>query len=116
MIWWRLICGISAPFDLLDLLALVPRADLSLQDEMQVAFHPTLTRVWCRKGRRGQRLVQAPLDNRHPCMALGWWTGAMAGSMVGLQKARTADVFCERVRAATARSRAARTGCHRDRR
>ena len=63
MIWWRLICGISAPFDLLDLLALVPRADLYLQDEMQVAFHPTLTRVWCRKGRRGQRLVQAPGDN-----------------------------------------------------
>jgi hypothetical protein len=34
------------PADLLDLLALLPRADLSLQDEMQVAFHPTLTRVW----------------------------------------------------------------------
>ena len=29
----------------------------------------------------------------------------MAGSMVGLQKARTADVFCEQVRAATARSK-----------
>jgi hypothetical protein len=34
------------PDDLLDLLALLPRADLYLQDEMQVAFHPTLTRVW----------------------------------------------------------------------
>jgi hypothetical protein len=34
------------PADLLDLLALLPRADLYLQDEMQVAFHPTLTRVW----------------------------------------------------------------------
>jgi hypothetical protein len=43
---------------------LLPRADLSLQDEVQFAFHPTLTRVWCLKGRRGQRLVEAPGDNR----------------------------------------------------
>jgi hypothetical protein len=71
------------PADLPALLALVPRADLYLQDEMQVAFHPTLTRVWSRKGRRGQRLVEAPGDNRHPSMALVWSTGAMAGSMAG---------------------------------
>jgi hypothetical protein len=69
------------PADLEALLSLLPRADLYLQDEMQVAFHPTLTRVWCRKGRRGQRLVEAPGDNRHPSMALAWSTGAMAGSM-----------------------------------
>jgi hypothetical protein len=25
---------------------------------------PTLTRLWCRKERRGQRLVEAPGDNR----------------------------------------------------
>jgi hypothetical protein len=37
-------------------------ADLSLQDEIQLAFHPTLPRVWCRKGRRGQRLVEAPYE------------------------------------------------------
>ena len=52
------------PVDLPALLTLLPDADLYLQDEMQVAFHPTLTRVWCRKGRRGQRLVEAPGDNR----------------------------------------------------
>jgi hypothetical protein len=52
------------PVDLPALLALLPQADLSLQDEMPVAFHPTLTRGWCRKGRRGQRLVEAPGDNR----------------------------------------------------
>jgi hypothetical protein len=52
------------PADLPALLMLLPCADLYLQDEMQVAFHPTLTRVWCRKGRRGQRLVEAPGDNR----------------------------------------------------
>jgi hypothetical protein len=45
------------------LLALLPHADLSLQDAMQIAFHLTLTRVWCRKGQRGQRLVEAPGDN-----------------------------------------------------
>ena len=43
------------PADLEDVLALLPQADLYLQDEMQVAFHPTLTRLWCRKGRRGHR-------------------------------------------------------------
>src|SRR5205823_350356 len=32
--------------------------------EVEVALHPTLTRVWSRKGRRGQRLVEAPGTNR----------------------------------------------------
>ena len=52
------------PADLPTLLALVPQADLYLQDEVQFAFHPTLTRLRSRKGRRGQRLVEAPGDNR----------------------------------------------------
>src|SRR5712671_2728464 len=51
------------PEDLPWLLRLLPRADVYLQDEVQVALHPTLTRVWCRKGRRGQRLVEAPANN-----------------------------------------------------
>ena len=38
--------------DLPWLLRLLPRADLYLQDEVEIALHPTLTRVWCRKGRR----------------------------------------------------------------
>ena len=42
----------------------MPQADLYLQDEVQFAFHPTLTRLRSRKGRRGQRLVEAPGDNR----------------------------------------------------
>ena len=41
------------PEDLPWLLRLLPRADVYLQDEVEVALHPTLTRVWCRKGRRG---------------------------------------------------------------
>ena len=49
--------------DLPWLLRLLPRADVYLQDEVEIALHPTLTRVWCPKGRRGQRLVEAPGNN-----------------------------------------------------
>lgn len=92
------------PADLQDVLALVPGADLSLQDEMQVAFHPTLTRVWSRKGRRGQRLVEAPGDNRkvYGFGLLDWRDGWFDGRVA---PGRTADVFCEQVRAAVARSK-----------
>src|SRR6266511_473451 len=40
-----------------------PAADLDLQDEVEVALHPTLTRIWSRAGRSGQRRVQAPGNN-----------------------------------------------------
>ena len=79
------------PADLPNLLTLLPRADLYLQDEMQVAFHPTLTRVWSGKGRRGQRLVEAPGDNRKVYgfglvdWRDGWFDGRVAPG-------RTADV------------------------
>jgi hypothetical protein len=88
------------PADLPALLALLPRADLYLQDEMQVAFHPTLTRVWSRKGRRGQRLVEVPVDNRKVYVfgLVDWRDGRVA-------LGRTAEVFCEQVRAAVARSK-----------
>ena len=81
------------PADLAALLALLPQADLYLQDEIQVAFHPTLTRVWSRKGRRGQRLVEAPGDNRKVYgfglvdWRDGWFDGRVAPG-------RTADVGC----------------------
>jgi DDE superfamily endonuclease len=45
------------------LLSLLPQADLYRQDEVQLALHPTLTRLWCRRGRAGQRRVHAPGDN-----------------------------------------------------
>lgn len=48
------------PPDVAELLALLPKADLYVQDEVDVRHHPTLTRVWSRKGRAGQRLVRAP--------------------------------------------------------
>src|SRR2546428_762041 len=37
---------VDVPPDLPTLLARLPRADLYLQDEVQAALHPTLTRVW----------------------------------------------------------------------
>ncbi len=86
------------------MLALLPRADLYLQDEMQVAFHPTLTRVWSRKGRRGQRLVEAPGDNRkvYGFGLLDWRDGWFDGRVAA---GRTADVFCQQVRSAVSRSK-----------
>jgi hypothetical protein len=51
------------PEDLPCLLHLLGRADLYLQDEVEVALHPTLTRVWSRCGSAGQRRVQAPGTN-----------------------------------------------------
>jgi DDE superfamily endonuclease len=95
----------EVPPDLEDLLHLLPRADVYLQDEVQFAFHPTLTRVWCRKGRRGQRLVEAPGANEKVYgfglvdWCEGWFDGRLAPG-------RTADVFCAQVRAAVTRSRA----------
>jgi transposase len=70
---------------------------------VQFAFHPTLTRVWSRKGRREQRLVEAPGDNRKVYgfglvdWRDGWFDGRIAPG-------RTADVFCEQLRAAVVRS------------
>ncbi len=92
------------PADVPELLRRLPHADLYLQDEVQFAFHPTLTRVWCLKGRRGQRLVEAPGDNRKVYgfglvdWRDGWFDGRIAPG-------RTADVFCDQVRAAVARSK-----------
>jgi hypothetical protein len=53
----------EVPGDLAWLLRLLPRADVYLQDEVEVALHPTLTRVWCPKGRCGQWLVEARGNN-----------------------------------------------------
>ena len=68
------------------------------------AFHPTLTRVWCRKGRRGQRLVEAPGANAkvYGFGILDWCDGWFDGF---LAPGRTAAAFCAQVRMAVARSR-----------
>jgi hypothetical protein len=97
----------DVPPDVYELVHLLPRADVYLQDEVQFVFHPTLTRVWCRKGRRGQRLVEAPgaNDKVYGFGLVDWCDGWFDGRFAS---GRTADVFCAQVRAAVARSRARR--------
>jgi DDE superfamily endonuclease len=91
------------PADLADLLALVPKADVYLQDEVAFALHPTLTRVWCRKGRRGQRLVSAP-GTKAKVYGFGlvdWRDGFFDGAFA---PKRSAPPFCEQLERAVARS------------
>ena len=86
-------------------LDLLPDADLYLQDEVYIALHPTLTRVWCRRGRRGQRRVQAPGKNAKKCgfglvdWRDGWFDWALADN-------RAAEPFCAQLRRAVERSQA----------
>jgi transposase len=93
------------PEDVPGLLRLLPGADLYLQDEVEVALHPTLTRVWCRTGRRGQRLVETPGTNqkRHGFGLVDWRDGWLDWS---LEAGRRAAPFCAQLRRALARSTA----------
>src|SRR5260370_2011412 len=70
------------PADLSDLLALLPQADLYLQDEVQVACYPTLTRVGSRRGRRGPRRVAAPSSNEkvYGVGLVDWRAGCSTGA------------------------------------
>jgi hypothetical protein len=87
------------------LLNRVAGADLYLQDEVYITLHPTLTRVWCRRGRRGQRCVQAPGQNAKKCAfglvdwREGWIDWAIADQ-------RAAAPFCAQLRRTVARSKA----------
>jgi transposase len=95
----------EVPDDLAWLLRLLPRADVYLQDEVEVALHPTLTRVWCPKGRRGQRLVEAPGNNEKEYgfglvdWRDGWFDWERAPG-------RRAAPFCAQLRRAVERSQA----------
>jgi hypothetical protein len=93
------------PEDLPWLLRLLPGADLYLQDEVEVALHPTLTRVWCRKGRRGQRLVEAPGNN---AKEYGFGLVDWRDGWFDWQRApkRSAPPVCAQLRRAVARSQA----------
>jgi len=86
-------------------LAQLPGADLYLQDEIQFDLHPTLTRVWSRKGRRGQRRVEAPGQNQkvHGFGIVDWREGWFDGLIA---PGRTVAAFCEQLQAALARSQA----------
>lgn len=87
------------------LLRLLPRADVYLQDEVEVALHPTLTRCWSPKGRRGQRLVEAPGNNqkRYGFGLVDWRDGWFDWS---LEDGRQAEPFCRQLRRTVARSQA----------
>lgn len=92
------------PEDLPRLLGLLGHADLYLQDEVEVALHPTLTRVWSRAGRAGQRLVQAPGKNyKQYGFGLADWRDGHLDFQ--LADGRRAVPFCDQLRRAVARSR-----------
>lgn len=93
------------PEDLPWLVRLLPRADLYLQDEVEVALHLTLTRVWCPKGRRGQRLVEAPGNNakQYGFGLVDWRDGWFDWQRAS---GRRAAPFCAQLRRAVERSQA----------
>jgi len=93
------------PEDLPWLLGLLGRADLYLQDEVEVALHPTLTRVWSRAGRSGQRLVQAPGKNfkRYGFGLVDWRDGHLD---FALAEGRRAAPLVAQLRRAVGRSKA----------
>jgi transposase len=95
----------EVPEDLPWLVRLLPRADLYLQDEVEIALHPTLTRVWCPRGRRGQRLVEAPGNN---AKEYGFGLVDWRDGWFDWQRApgRRAAPFCAQLRRAVERSRA----------
>jgi transposase len=92
------------PEDLPRLLGLLERADLYLQDEVEVALHPTLTRVWSRSGRAGQRRVQAPGNNakQYGFGLVDWRDGHLD---FALADGRRAAPLVAQLRRAVARSR-----------
>jgi hypothetical protein len=93
------------PEDLPRLLELLAHADLYLQDEVEVALHPTLTRVWSRAGRAGQRLVQAPGKNykQYGFGLVDWRDGTLDFE---LADGRRAAPLVAQLRRAVARSQA----------
>jgi transposase len=92
------------PEDLPRLLDLLARADLYLQDKVELALHPTLTRVWSRSGRAGQRRVQAPGNNakQYGFGLVDWREGWLD---FALADGRRAAPLVAQLRRAVARSR-----------
>ncbi len=93
------------PEDLPRLLGLLGRADLYLHGEVEIALHPTLTRVWSRRGHAGQRLVQAPGKNfnQHGFGLVDWRDGHLD---FALADGRRAVPLVAQLRRAVARSQA----------
>ena len=93
------------PEDLPRLLGLLGHADLYLQDEVEVALHPTLTRVWSRAGRPGQHLVQGPGNNakQYGFGLVDWRDGQLDWAVAD---GRRAAPLCAQLRRAVDRSQA----------
>ncbi len=93
----------EVPADLPWLLRLLPRADVYLQDEVEVALHPTLTRVWSPRGRRRQRLVETPGNNekQYGFGLVDWRDGWLDWEHA---PGRRAAPLCAQLRRAVARS------------
>ena len=91
------------PEDLPCLLGLLEHADLYLQDEVEIALHPTLTRVWSRSGRAGQRRVQAPGNNakQYGFGLVDWRDGHLDWAVAD---GRRAAPLCAQLRRAADRS------------
>lgn len=96
---------LDVPADVAKLLRLLPLADVYVQDEVEIRLHPTLTRCWCRKGKVGQHLVQAPGQNRKVVAsgAVDWRDGWHS---MGYGFGRTAKLFVEQLDHLVERSRA----------
>jgi DDE superfamily endonuclease len=92
------------PADLPRLLDLLEHADLYLQDEVEVALHQTVTRVWSRAGRAGQRRVQAPgtNDKRYGFGLVDWRDGHLDWAVA---EGRRAAPLCAQLCRAADRSR-----------
>jgi hypothetical protein len=93
----------EVPEDLPWLLRLLPRADVYLQDEVEVALHPTLTRVWSPRGRRRQRLVETCGNNekQYGFGLVDWRDGWLDWERA---LGRRAAPFCAQLRRAVERS------------
>jgi transposase len=96
--WWACV-----PADVAELLALLPTADLYVQDEVDVRLHPTLTRLWSRKGKAGQRHIPAPGQNARfvAAGAADWRDGWLS---VGFALGRTAALVSGQLDHLVARS------------
>lgn len=94
----------QVPADLPELLRLLPRADLYVQDEVDIRLHPTITRCWSAKGHHGQRLVRAPGQSSKIVgfVAADWRNGWLSH---GIAVGRTAEVYCRQIDHLVSRSK-----------
>jgi hypothetical protein len=79
-------------------------ADLYVEDEAELALHPTLSRIWMKRGRGRQRKIRAPGTNekRHLFGATDWREGEVVRRYNDKRDAKT---FCELADECVARSR-----------